>query len=58
MLTPEEVSEKLGCDRHKVYELIASGRLPAINFAMPGSSLNRFRVSRQVLDRVLREGSL
>lgn len=58
MLTPDEVAATLGCERHKVTELIVSGRLPAINFASPGSYANRFRVSRRVLERIMIEGSM
>ena len=49
MLSTAEVAAILGCERHKVYDLISAGRLPAINFASPLAHANRFRVSRRAL---------
>lgn len=45
LLRPSEVAQSIGCSRSKVYDLIATGRLPAVHLDNENQRLIRVPVS-------------
>lgn len=56
--TPLEVANLLSCSRTHVYRLIASGALPVLDIALPGSVRAKTRISNEALTAYLKKASV
>ena len=52
-LTAEQVAEKMCCSRQHVYNMLASGQLPFVDFSLPGSKKKLRRISENELEKWL-----
>jgi excisionase family DNA binding protein len=56
LLTIEETADRLRCSVNHVYRLIAKGKIPVIDVALPGSQRPKSRVSEADLAAYIKAG--